>query len=113
MSCVCDATACSTGCCLSNLCNTPAFPVCGVPSGTCTSCDMTVSDRCTPSGGCQCGQTGAPCPAGETCTLGACGSDAGEAEGGGSDGGGSSDSNAGPDTGSSDSGGSEASGDDE
>ena len=41
---------------------------CGVGCG---ACDTGKADRCV-QGGCVCGQTGGPCPAGETCCSGAC-----------------------------------------
>ncbi|MEZ4338152.1 MAG: hypothetical protein R3B82_16145 [Sandaracinaceae bacterium] len=69
--CRCTPASCTSGCCDGDDCRTIGPSTCGLPGGSCTTCDALTSDGCGAGGSCACG-SGPTCATGQRCEGGAC-----------------------------------------
>lgn len=71
----CDAETCGAGCCSGNSCHEATIDTCGLEGHRCMACERLVSDGCSETGECACGD-GPECVSGQRCLDGVCQCDA-------------------------------------
>jgi hypothetical protein len=69
--CRCTRESCPSGCCDGNNCKPNSMDFCGTDGGTCSRCDLVLTDRCD-DGVCTCGSGNHRCSPGQECVDGAC-----------------------------------------